>query len=909
MPDHPRLMADETKATPEAEVRRAEYTERLRQHLQNPKFRAIEGFPIADDEAILALSDPPYYTACPNPFLPEILKQWQEERRQIRAKLGLFDDSPSPAEREREPGGEGRYHREPFAADISEGKNDPIYNAHSYHTKVPHKAVMRYILHYTDPGDIVFDGFCGTGMTGVAAQLCGDRKAVQSLGYRVLEDGTILDEKGRPFSRLGARKAVLVDLCPAATFIAYNYNTPVDVAAFEREAKRILREVEEECGWMYETWHPNCDDPNRVKGKINYTVWSDVFVCPQCGGEMVFWEVAVDKEAGKVREEFPCPHCGAMHTKRTLDRAWETVYDRALKQPIRRAKQVPVLINYSVGKKRYEKAPDAKDLALIRRIEENDILYWFPTDQLPNGYNTRQPMESHGITHVHYFYTWRNLWVIAAIFAKIKQVPSLHVQSALLFAFTNTIYRYSLLNAFRFNVSFPSNVTMGTLYVASLRKESNILDPLRNKILRRLKPLFISFLPSQENTCIETTSATDLSRIPEDSIDYIFVDPPFGGNLMYSELNFIWEAWLRVFTNPEPEAVINKVQRKGLTEYQALMEACFREFYRILKPGRWMTVEFHNSQNAVWHAIQEALQRAGFVVADVRTLDKQQGTFKQVTSTGAVKQDLIISAYKPNEGLEERFRLKAGTEEGAWEFVRYHLSRLPIPELRDGKLEVIAERQDYLLYDRMVAFHVQRGVSVPLSAAKFYAGLRERFPEREGMFFLPEQAAEYDRRRLQAEDVVQLPLIVTDEKSAIQWLRLQLEQEPRTLGELQPLFMREAQMAWEKNEKPLELRQLLEENFLQDEQGRWYVPDPNKAQDLERLREKALLREFRQYAEGRGPLKVFRKEAVLAGFRKAWREKDYATIVHVARRLPLRVLQEDPALLMYYDNAVGKVEG
>ncbi len=900
MPNQVRLIVDESLEVAEAEARRAEYTERLRQHLQNPEFRAIEGFPIADDEAILALSDPPYYTACPNPFLPEILKQWQEERRQIRAKLGLFDDSPSPTEREREPGGEGRYHREPFAADISEGKNDPIYNAHSYHTKVPHKAVMRYILHYTDPGDIVFDGFCGTGMTGVAAQLCGDRKAVQSLGYRVLEDGTILDEKGRPFSRLGARKAVLVDLCPAATFIAYNYNTPVDVAAFEREAKRILREVEEECGWMYETWHPNCDDPNRVKGKINYTVWSDVFVCPQCGGEMVFWEVAVDKEAGKVREEFPCPHCGAMHTKRTLDRAWETVYDRALKKPIRRAKQVPVLINYSVGKKRYEKAPDAEDLALIRRIEESDIPYWFPTDQLPEGEKTRDPFNV-GITHVHHFYAWRNLWVLAALWDRVRKKSLVAL----------SLWITSLMPGFSKRVkhgnwSFPFSILSGTLYIPSVNREASPLHYLGNKIERFVKA-FLTL--AGRRAVVSTISSGDLQQIIPDSVDYIFVDPPFGGNLMYSELNFLWEAWLRVFTNPEPEAVINKVQRKGLTEYQALMEACFREFYRILKPGRWMTVEFHSTQNAVWNAIQEAIQRAGFVVADVRTFDKQQGTFNQVTATGATKQDLIVSAYKPNEGLEECFRLKAGTEEGAWEFVQYHLSRLPIPELRDGKLEVIAERQDYLLYDRMVAFHVQRGVSVPLSAAEFYAGLRERFPEREGMFFLPEQAAEYDRRRVQAEDVIQLPLIVTDEKSAIQWLRLQLEQEPRTLGELQPLFMREAQMAWEKNEKPLELRQLLEENFLQDEQGRWYVPDPNKAQDLERLREKALLREFRQYAEGRGPLKVFRKEAVLAGFRKAWREKDYATIVHVARRLPLRVLQEDPALLMYYDNAVGKVEG
>jgi hypothetical protein len=47
--------------------------------------------------------------------------------------------------------------------------------------KVPHKAIMRYILHYTEPGDIVFDGFCGTGMTGVAAQMCGNPDADRSL--------------------------------------------------------------------------------------------------------------------------------------------------------------------------------------------------------------------------------------------------------------------------------------------------------------------------------------------------------------------------------------------------------------------------------------------------------------------------------------------------------------------------------------------------------------------------------------------------------------------------------------------------------------------------------------------------------------------------------------------------------
>jgi DNA modification methylase/predicted RNA-binding Zn-ribbon protein involved in translation (DUF1610 family) len=884
------------------------YRQRLREALRDPAFRAIEGFPIGSDEAILALSDPPTYTACPNPFLPEILQRWREERRQLRAQLGL----PRTTRPRKPPGLPRRptYHREPFAADVSEGKNDPIYNAHSYHTKVPHRAIMRYILHYTDPGDIVLDGFCGTGMTGVAAQLCGDRRAVQSLGYQVQDDGTVLDEKGRPFSRLGPRRAVLIDLCPAATFIAYNYNTPVDPDAFEREARRILREVEEECGWMYETWHPHCDAPDRVRARINYTVWSDLFLCPHCGQEIVFWDVAVDRASGRVREEFPCPRCGALHTKRTLDRAWETVYDRALKAPVRRARQVPVLINYTLGRRRYEKTPDAADLDLLRRIEESDIPYPFPTDPLPEGEKTRDPMNV-GITHVHHFYTRRNLWTLAAMLKRIKAL-GYPLQAVLQFLWHSLLLGYTKLN--RYGATHYSQVNRflsGTLYVSSLVSEVSLRYAFEGKI-ERLSSVFSSLRLRTGTTIISTQSTHRLQGIPDSSVDYVFVDPPFGANLMYSELNFLWEAWLGVFTDNRPEAVVNKTQGKGLPEYQALMEACFREFYRVLKPGRWMTVEFHNSQNRVWNAIQEALQRAGFVVADVRTFDKQQGTFNQVTATGAVKQDLIISAYKPNERLEERVRALSrpglASSESVWAFVDYHLNQLPVPELIDGKLEVLAERQDYLLYDRMVAFHVQRGIPVPIGAAEFYAGLRERYSERDGMFFLPLQAAEYDRRRLRAEAVVQLPLIVTDERSAIRWLRAQLQEQPRTLGELQPLFMREAQRAWAENETPLELRQLLEENFLEDEEGRWYVPDPNRARDLEEMREKLLLREFRRYASERGPLKVFRKEAVMAGFRRAWREKDYETIVRVADRLPLRVLEEDPALLMYYDNARGKLE-
>jgi len=763
--------------------------------------RNIDGFPIGSDEDIIELSDPPHYTACPNPFINDFIEKYGKP----------YDEETDD------------YKCEPYAADVSEGKNDPIYNAHSYHTKVPYKAIMRYILHYTKPGDIVFDGFCGTGMTGVAAQMCGNPDPEYK--FKVEKE---FEKEGKKVE-WGARKAILGDLSPAATFIAYNYNTPVDTAEFEKEAKRILDEVEKECGWMYETIHTidgisqKYIDGSVIKGRINYTVWSDVFVCPNCSDEIVFWDAAVNKEGGKVMDEFKCPHCGAAVSKKDLDRAWKTVYDKALNKVINQVKQVPVLINYTVDNKRYEKKPDEFDIELIEKINEIDIPYWYPTDRMPEGEESRRN-DRIGITHVHHFYTKRNLWVLSAFYC--RKIP------VLFFWIINSIQNY--VNK-KQSFGGGGGGVSGTLYIPSLIEEKNIFDVLNRK-LKKIRLLHNIFSDFKYNTCITTQSAINFLQGKDNSVDYIFTDPPFGGNLMYSELNFLWESWLKVFTNNKTEAIINKTQKKGLHEYQELMEKCFAEMYRILKPGRWMTVEFHNSKNAVWNAIQEAILKAGFVIANVRTLDKKQGSFKQVTTTTAVKQDLVISAYKPKEGFVKRFLKEAGTEEGVWDFVSQHLEKLPIVVEVGDRLDIVDERRDYLLYDSMVAFHIQNGASIPMGSSDFYAGLKKRYIERDGMYFLPDQAAIYDSKRAKLELNDQLSFIIKDEKMAIQWLKYKLLNKPMTYKELQPLFLEELHQG--KHESIPELIDILQENFLRDDDGRWYVPDVNRQSDMEKLREK-----------------------------------------------------------------------
>lgn len=109
------------------QARRDYYLKLLAEKLKDPAFRKLEGFPQGTDEAILAMSNPPYYTACPNPFLDDFVRHYGKPY------------NPSV-----------KYSREPQTIDVTVGKSDPIYKAHSYHTRVPHLAIVPSILHYTN---------------------------------------------------------------------------------------------------------------------------------------------------------------------------------------------------------------------------------------------------------------------------------------------------------------------------------------------------------------------------------------------------------------------------------------------------------------------------------------------------------------------------------------------------------------------------------------------------------------------------------------------------------------------------------------------------------------------------------------------------------------------------------------
>lgn len=845
---------------PSEEARRDYFREELRKKL--PELKKIEGFPIGEDDDIVNLSDPPYYTACPNPWLNDFIEEWEKEKEQLQA------------EGKRKAGFEVK---EPYAADVSEGKNNPIYMAHAYHTKVPHPAIMRYILHYTQPGDIVFDGFAGTGMTGVAAQLCGSKEDVDALG-----------EKN---AKVGVRKAICSDLSPIASLIAASYNLKFDVHSFAKKAKAILNRVEDELSWMYET------EVDGKKAKINYTIWSDVFVCPSCGQEITLWNEAVNLQEKQIKDTFPCPHCGATCSKKNMDKAWETSYDSLLNKTVTMNKKVPVRVNYTCNGRRGERDVLQSELELLNRIDKINISH-LSTKELQEGYNTAQPITSNGITHTHQFYSKRNFIYLSRVLELAKGDIFLQIWLTSVLQRTTKSYKFTLDRKF--------GILTGTLYVPSLNVELNPINILNRKI----KDISAMEYLTRGNAIVSINSATELHSLSDASIDYIFTDPPFGANIMYSELSCIWESWIKVMTNTKEEAIINNVQQKSLFEYQTLMNRSFQEYYRVLKPGKWITIEFSNTSASVWNSIQNALQGVGFIVVNVAALDKKQGSFKAVTTTTAVKQDLVITCYKPSKELTFKLEDSLDKSANAMDFIEELLVHLPIHQEKDNSTTAVVERSPKILYDRLISYYVRHGYAIPMDAQEFQKSLHDRFIERDGMFFTASQALEYEDKKSKTTGIVPMALFIGSEAEGIEWLKRELE-TPQTYSELQPEWMKNMTPTKKGDILP-ELSEILEDNFIKDADGKWRKPDAEKAADMEIMRGRKMMKEYNMYLEQAQKPKARRMrdtrlEVLRYGFKECYKQKDYQAIITVGDHIQESLLQEDEILLQYYDIAVSRV--
>jgi len=858
--------------------RREYFRNQLRTKL--PELKKIEGFPIGEDEDIINLSDPPYYTACPNPWLNDFIDEWEKEKENIKGRKKEF------------------YVDEPYASDVSEGKNNPIYNAHSYHTKVPHPAIMRYILHYTQPGDIVFDGFAGTGMTGVAAQVCDNPE--NEIKY-VIEQEFIRNSQK---IKWGYRPVITSDLSPIASFIDYNLNNDFDYYEFEKAANEILKLAKNEFGWIFQTQHDK-----KVLGEIIYNVWSDIINCNSCGKDFSYWDVAVDMKKNEVKKDYKCPNCNVIHNNNNAKPSLQTVYDPIAKETRQIPKSELVLVNYKVGSKRYQRSPNHYDIERNEKIESIKLDLALPTNLMlfkgEQWGDTYRAGVHVGVKYWTDFYSKSNLTILNYVYRHINDSKyDSRLKKALLFWFTASQSRLHRMNRYSPQHSRHVGPMANTYYISPTPAEISPFYFLEDKLMA-LKYAFTGSLKAVNSV----GSANDLV-IKDNSVDYIFTDPPFGANIMYSELNFLWESWLKVFSNNKGEAIESKAQQKSTLVYQDLMTDCFEEFYRILKPGRWMTVEFSNTSAAIWNGIQTALQRAGFIIASVASLNKGRGGMQAIIGIVAVNQDLVISCYKPSAEFVEKFTKLEG-DVAIWDFISEHLHHLPAHIAKENSTTSIAERSPKILFDRLITYYLMRNLPVPIDARDFQEGLKQRFIERDGMFFTSEQVAEYDEKKAKSPNFVQLSLIVTNESDAIEWLKDRLRKQSQKYQDIMPDF-RIATQSLRKGDTLPELQDILNESFIQETDGKWRTPDPNEAKDRELLRTKVLLKEFTGYVTAISQpkakkLKEVRVEALRAGFKNSWEQKDFKNIVTLGDMIPQNILLEDEQLLMYYDIAKDRV--
>jgi len=513
-----------------------------------------------------------------------------------------------------------------FDKPIETTKATAIYNMHTYWSKKPHDAIRQYIRHYTKPGDLVLDPFCGSGGTALAALMEG-------------------------------RKAIAIDRSPAATFITKNYCTPVDVDELQKAFEELKAKVKPEMDWLYET---RCD---RCGGKATtaYTVYSQVFQCPRCLEKIPLFD-CVEAEGrtakGKPKKISACPYC----YKRNIV---EEISTRSEKFGA-----VPVLVSYICQgrckpnrNERRHNDPSRKkreyfekyDLGKLREIEAKDIPHWYPQDRMMHApedqecWGVKWRAGTSNFRTVDELYTKRNLWALALIREAAQKSAQ---RDVLLFAFTGICLGFSKMCQWIPGASYPFPMMRGTYYMPPISKEQWVPHYYENriKLIRRAADL----ISIESELFISTQDTRDLSNTASSSVDYIFTDPPYAEKVQYGELNFIWEAWLKLDTRwHDDEIIVNDVRGKTEEDWADMMRASMRECYRVLKPGRWLSLCYHDTSEGTWALVQDIMAEVGFLVdrsEEALFIDTQQKSYNQLVADKVNKRDLVINFRKPKPG-------------------------------------------------------------------------------------------------------------------------------------------------------------------------------------------------------------------------------------------------------------------
>ena len=199
---------------------------------------------------------------------------------------------------------------------------------------------------------------------------------------------------------------------------------------------------------------------------------------------------------------------------------------------------------------------------------------------------------------------------------------------------------------------FPNMLLVGTYYIPPVGREIEVGSWYAGKLRGLVKgyAAISRAMPANAESLIATADARQLD-LPSDSIDYIFTDPPYADAVQYGELNFVWESWLGDLPDWHgDEIVVNRWRGKDADDWARGLAQAMGECHRVLKPGRWLSLCYHDTSARRWAMLQDLMCDAGFVIdsaAAAGSIETGQKSFNQWMSNKATKRDLVISFRKP----------------------------------------------------------------------------------------------------------------------------------------------------------------------------------------------------------------------------------------------------------------------
>ena len=403
--------------------------------------------------------------------------------------------------------------------------------------------------------------------------------------------------------RLG-RKAIAVDLDPMAIFITRMTASPINIKSLDEAFEEVQSATEKRIRHYYLTKCTKCGTESNVICRI--------------------WKIGQDLP---IEIRYECPTHGRMMKK-----------------------------------------PDSNDLKDETEVKETKIPYWYPRTLL--AYSDKTPFLKHekwnSITDL---FSRRNLLCLSILKHAIDEVKDEKSRDVLYFTFTSMVHLATRLTFVRETRPFSSSWSRPSYWIPPIHMESNVWSLFEsaytdkqgvrrgkehaNKELHNWKETNDFEHLSGNTVLLLNQSALDLKNIPNDSIDYVFTDPPYGGAIQYLELSALWSSWLGydTITKYEDEVTINENQRKDFDYYHKMLRATFEEVFRVLKNGKYLTVTFHNTDIKVWNSIIKAVAYSGFKLEKIIYQPALRASDKALSQPyGSAVGDYYIRFRKPVSG-------------------------------------------------------------------------------------------------------------------------------------------------------------------------------------------------------------------------------------------------------------------